>query len=223
MQTYHMARETAEKTPSAVSNRFPGEKVRQLTAHRFTPPFLACIMLLLLFAGCANSTTSSSSPPSGSSPQGSTPTQSATQATNPPLTNLSDYCNLVSLAEVSQITGLAITKLTTIPDQAQHKVVCGYAADISASTGAVIAFLVPPDAAQAQAAFNAVKQQAQSGGATVADLSGIGDMAFSTTQKGVDGVVVLKGSVVILVSGTTPHPLPLTVDKPLAQLVASKL
>lgn len=197
--------------------------MRQPLRYYFTLPVLASLMLVLLFAGCASSTTSSSSPTSGSSPQETTPTQSAAPATHPPLTNLTDYCNLVSLTEVSQITGLTITKLTTIPDQTQQKVVCGYAANIAASTGAVIAFLVPSDAGQAQTAFNTLKQQAQSGGATVADLSGIGDMAFSTTQKGVDGVTVLKGTVVFLVSGTTPHPLPLTVEHPLAQLVASRL
>ena len=198
--------------------------MRQLSTYRFIPLSLVSIMLLLVFAGCAGTTTTtSSSSPSGSSPQANAPTQTASQPTNSPLTNLSDYCNLVSLAEVSQITGLTITKVTTIPDQAQHKVVCGYVTDIATSTGAVISFLVPSDAGQAHSAFNALKQQAQSGGATVAALSGIGDMAFSTVQNGVDGVAVLKGSVVFLVSGTTPHPLPLTVDQSLAQLVASKL
>jgi hypothetical protein len=138
-------------------------------------------------------------------------------------TNLTDYCNLVSLVEVSQATGLTITQVTPIPNQARQEIICGYAASVATSTGAVIIFIVSPNAGQAQTVYAALKQQAQSKGATVAVLNGIDDQAFSTSQNGVDSVVALKGTVVFLVSGTTPHPLPLAVDKSLAQLVASKL
>jgi hypothetical protein len=91
------------------------------------------------------------------------------------------------------------------------------------STGAVIIFVVSPGTSTAQGVFNAYRQQATTGGATVAGLSGIGDSALTIVQKNVASVLVLKGSVVFFTSGTTPHPLPLTVDQRLAQLVASRL
>lgn len=187
---------------------------------RFTLPVLVGTLVVLVLAGCASSSTSSSSStPTASPPPGSTPTSAA----KPPLTTLADYCNLVSLAEVSQITGLTITQLTPIPNPARQEIVCGYAANIATSMGVAIIFFVAPNAGQAQTIFAALKQQAQSKGAAVAALSGIGDQAVSITQNGVADVEVLKGSVVFTVSGTTPHPLPLTVDTPLAQLVASRL
>jgi hypothetical protein len=185
--------------------------------HRFTVPFLASILLVVFLAGCGSSSTGSGSTPSANPTLGSTPTP------KPALTKLTDYCTLVSLAEVSQVTGLTITQVTPIPNEARQQVVCGYVANVATSTGAVIIFFVSPTAGQAQTILAALKQQAQSRGATVADLSGIGDQAFSATQNGVESVEALKGAVVFTVSGTTPHPLPLAVDKPLAQLVASRL
>ena len=107
-------------------------------------------------------------------------------ATKPPLSNLSDYCNLVSLAEVSQATGLTITQMTPIANQARREVLCGYVADAHTSTGAVVTFFVSSDSGAAQTIYNTLKQQAQGRGATVAGVSGIGDMAFSATQNGVD-------------------------------------
>jgi hypothetical protein len=179
----------------------------------------------MIFAGCGASTTSSgsstSTTPTSSSSTASTSTPMPTAHSQP--TTLADYCKLVTLAEVSQITGLTITQVTPVPNQARQEVICGYVASAAASTGAVIIFLVPPSAAQAQTIYTALKQQAQSKGATVGGLSGIGDQAFSTQQSGANGVVVLKGSVAYLVSGTTPHPLPLAMCKQLAQLVASRL
>jgi hypothetical protein len=186
---------------------------------RSMPLSLASVLLPLTLAvvACAPSTSSASGTPAATAPSASTATA------KPALTNLTDYCSLVSQAEVSQTTGLTITQMTSIPDTARQVVICGYVASASASTGAVITYTGSPSATQAQTRFAAGKQQAQSRGATVATVSGVGDQAFSTSQNGVDSIVALKGTVVFLVSGTTPHPLPLAVDTSLAQLVASKL
>jgi hypothetical protein len=78
-------------------------------------------------------------------------------------------------------------------------------------------------AGTAQGVVNAYKQQATTGGATIASLGGIGDSALTIVQKNATSVIVLKGKVVFFTSGTTPHPLPLTVEQQLAQLVASRL
>lgn len=180
------------------------------------------VIAILALAACGTSGTIGASTANGgtSTTSGGTATSAATK---PPLSNLSDYCNLVSLADVSQATGLTITQMTPIANQARQEVLCGYVADAHASTGAVVTFFVSSDSGAAQTIYNTLKQQAQGRGATVADVSGIGDMAFSAMQNGVDSVEVLKDSVVFATSGTTPHPLPLNVDTALARLIVSKL
>jgi hypothetical protein len=184
----------------------------------------ALLIVPAILAGCDTSTTGSTSTgttPTSTTSTGSTPTPTPTTHSRP--TTLADYCTLVSLAEVSQASGLTITQVTPVANESQHEVVCGYVASVAGSTGAVIIFLAPPTAGQAQMAYAALKQQAQSKGATVGDVAGIGDQAFSTQQNGANAVIVLKGSVAFAVSGTTPHPLPLAACQQLAQLVASKL
>jgi hypothetical protein len=191
--------------------------MRPSFTRRFAFPFLAVAILLL--AGCASFGSTSGSPP-----QSGTAAQIPTaQSTKPTLTNLTDYCHLVSLAEVSQITNLTITQLTPLPNSSRQRILCGYLADAAASAGAVIVFYVLSDAGQAQTTFGQLKKQAQSGGATTINLSGIGESAFTTQQNGANGVVVLKGQVVFQTSGTTPHPLPLAVCQQLARLVVSRL
>jgi hypothetical protein len=206
---------------SCEGNHFKEKNMHQPLHYRLTFPVLASLILALFFCGCATSTSGSGSLPSGNPPKANTPPPS--QNTKPALANLSDYCNLVSLSEVSKITGLAITHLTPDTNPSHGEVICGYAANINMSTGAVVIFVISPDSGKAGNIFNAFKQQAQSKGAAVANLSGIGDSACTIVQNNTASVGVLKGSVVFFTSGTTPHPLPLSVDQPLAQLVASKL
>jgi hypothetical protein len=198
---------------------------KPMRASRTLLPLI--LLALALLAACSTSSTSSTSGGGNSNTPAAggtnTPAGATATATKAPITNLSDYCNLVSLAEVSQATGLSITMVTPIADSARQEVICGYAASVANSTGAVITYLVPSSAGQAQTIFSGLKQQAQSRGATVNVVAGIGDMAFSTQQSGVASIVAIKGSVVFLVGGTTAHSLPLALDTTLAQLVASKL
>jgi hypothetical protein len=187
--------------------------------HRSGSLIVAYALLALVLAGCSNATTTSSSGTTSTSP-----TAPSTATAKPALTNLSDYCNLVTPAEVAHATGLSVMLTTPgVANDERHEVVCGYAQDTTSSVGAVIIYIISPTAAQAQSTFAALKQQAQSRGATVAPVSGIGDQAFSTVQNGANGVEAVKGAVVFLASGTTPHPISLAAATALARLVASKL
>jgi hypothetical protein len=193
------------------------------TVHTLLP-FTVLALAIVPLAACSTSGTGSGGPSNTPAPGATnTPAGATATATTRAVTNLSDYCNLVSPAEVAQDTGLSITMVTPVADSPRQEVNCGYAASVANSVGAVITYLVPSSAGQAQTIFSGLKQQAQSKGATVNDVSGIGDKAFSAVQNGVASVIAIKGAVVFLISGTTPHPLSLAIDTVLAQLVASKL
>jgi len=144
---------------------------------------LGTLVIGLGVAGCGSSGTSSTSSGSSTgSPGGASPSGTATSA------NIS--CSLAPASEVSSSLGVNVTFLTTTNNS--PVTLCSY------SGGALVRFQTGENAS----GFALGKSGFGQHGETVADVSGLGDAAYSSSIGGVNTLVALKGSVEILITSS---------------------